>query len=306
MHNKVVIIGCGNVGMSYAYALLNQKTKVDELILIDLDEEKIKGEASDLNHGMPFAPSKMIIRAGNYNDCNDATIICLAAGKNQNIGETRFDLINKNDEVFKSIISKINETNFNGIYLIATNPVDAMTYITMKHSAFDKNRVIGSGTTLDTARLRYALGERLKVNSKNVHAYVLGEHGDSEFTPWSSSFVGNMPITDFISCDELDKISADVKSAAYEIIKQKGSTHYGIGMCLVRITNAILGDENTILTVSSYDEKNDIYVGMPSIVNKEGIKKTLSFKLNEEENKRYLNSINVLKTQIKSREEKHV
>ena len=297
--NKIVIIGCGNVGMSYAYALLNQKTSCNELVLIDVNEKKIEGEVMDLCHCLPFGPSKINIKVGKYEDCSDADIICIAAGKSQLPGETRTDLIYKNSEVFKVIIDKVMESGFNGIFLIATNPLDVMTYITYKYSKFDTSKVIGSGTSLDTARLRYMIGDKLNINPKNVHAYVIGEHGDSEFVPWSIATVGSQSVKDFLTDEELDKIMYDVRNAAYDIIDRKGSTCYGIGMCLVRITNAILNDENSIITVSSYDEKNDVYVGGPTIINRIGIDKRIFVKLTKEEEKQLQNSIDTIKNNIK-------
>ena len=297
--NKIVIIGCGNVGMSYAYALLNQKTSCNELVLIDVNEKKVEGEVMDLCHCLPFGPTKINIKVGKYEDCADADIICIAAGKSQLPGETRTDLIYKNAEVFKIIIDEIMKTGFNGIFLIATNPLDVMTYITYKYSKFDTSKVIGSGTSLDTARLRYMIGDKLNINPKNVHAYVIGEHGDSEFVPWSIATVGSQSVKDFLTQEELDKIMYDVKNAAYDIIDRKGSTCYGIGMCLVRITNAILNDENTIITVSSYDEKNDVYVGGPTIINRKGIDKRIFVKLTKEEEDLLQNSIDTIKNNIK-------
>jgi len=293
--NKIVIIGCGNVGMSYAYALLNQRTKVEELVLLDIDKEKTVGEAMDLNHCLAFAPSKIKIKAGDYSDCNDATIICIAAGKNQEVGETRLDLIKKNYDVFKSIITEINKTNFNGIYLIATNPVDIMSYITMKLSGQQNNKVIGSGTILDTARLRYLIGDELDINPKNIHAYVIGEHGDSEFVPWSNALVGLKSIDNYLDSNKLETIASSVKNSAYEIINRKGATYYGIGMCLVKITNSILDNDNSIITLSAFDKEKDIYYGMPCIVNKEGIKDIIKLDLNNKEIKKLENSINILK-----------
>lgn len=293
--NKIVIIGCGNVGMSYAYALLNQRTKVEELVLIDINKDKTIGEAMDLNHCLAFAPSRIKIKAGDYSDCNDATIICIAAGKNQEKGETRLDLIKKNYNVFKSIITEINKTNFNGIYLIATNPVDIMSYLTMKLSGFSSNKVIGSGTILDTARLRYLIGDELNINPKNVHAYVIGEHGDSEFVAWSNAIVGLKSIDKFLDKKKLEDIARSVKNSAYEIINRKGATYYGIGMCLVKITNAILDNDNSIITLSVYDKEKDLYYGMPSIINKDGISKIIKLELNDEENKKLENTINILK-----------
>lgn len=302
MNNKVVIIGCGNVGMSYAYALLNQRTYVNELVLIDLNKDKIEGEAMDLNHCLAFAPSKITIKAGDYRDCRDASIVCIAAGANQNPGETRMDLINKNSKIFKTIINNVMNNGFDGIFLVATNPLDVMTYLTFKYSKLPSNKVIGSGTSLDTSRLRYLIGEQLNINPKNVHGYVIGEHGDSEFVPWSNVAVGLQKITDFISQNELNQIEENVKNAAYQIINKKGATCYGIGMCLVRITNAILGDENTIITVSTYDAENAVYVGLPAVLNRQGISKKIYVDLNSIESAKLLNSIKVIKDAINSME----
>ena len=303
MKNKVVIIGCGNVGMSYAYALLNQKTRVNELALIDLDEKRIEGEVMDLNHCLPFAPTPMTIKKGSYEDCSDATIVMIAAGANQNPGETRMDLINKNSKIFKEIVTKVMENGFNGIFLIATNPLDVMTYVTWKYSGLPHHKIIGSGTILDTARLRYMISEKLNISTRNIHAYVIGEHGDSEFVPWSSAQVGTQDIKDFISEEELNQISEKVRNAAYEIINRKGATYYGIGMCLVRITNAILSDENSIITVSSYDKTNDIFVGGATIINKNGCKERMYIKWREEETKKLEKSISIIKDAINSIEE---
>jgi len=298
MNNKVVIIGCGNVGMSYAYALLNQRTKVTEVVLIDINTEKTVGEAMDLNHGLAFAPSKIKIKAGDYGDCSDAAVVCISAGANQKAGETRLDLLNKNSAIFKEIVNKVISSGFSGIFLIATNPVDIMTYITYKYSNFTSGKVIGSGTTLDTARLRYLIGDKLNINPKNIHAYVLGEHGDSEFVPWSNTYVGSIKMENFIDRNTLENISIKVKNAAYEIIKRKNATYYAIGMVLVRITNAILDDENTILTVSTYNKDYDIYIGMPSVVNREGVVNSININLTEEENIKFKNSASIIRGEI--------
>lgn len=298
--NKIVIIGCGNVGMSYAYALLNQKTSVNELALIDLDEERVKGEVMDLNHCLAFGPNKMHIKSGTYEDCKNANIVCIAAGANQKPGETRMDLIHKNSAIFKSIIDQVMANDFKGIFLIATNPLDVMTYITWKYSGFDSSRVIGSGTSLDTARLRFMIGDKLKVNPKNVHAYVIGEHGDSEFVPWSNANIGLQNINNFLNNNDFLEIENNVKNAAYEIIEKKGATYYGIGMCLVRITNAILDNENSILTVSTYDKNNNVFIGLPTILNKKGVVDKIYVNLNEEETKKLQNSIDLIKDAISS------
>ena len=303
MKNKVVIVGCGNVGMSYAYALLNQRTSVNELVLIDINKERVEGEVMDLNHCLAFAPSKIDIKVGDYSDCRDASIVVIAAGDNQAPGETRMDLINKNNKIFKSIVSSVMENGFDGIFLVATNPLDVMTYLTWKYSGLPAHKVIGSGTSLDTARLRYMVSEKIGINPKNVHAYVIGEHGDSEFVPWSNASVGLQNIKEFLSEGELENIYRDVRDAAYTIINKKGATYYGIGMCLVKITNAILNDENTIITVSSYDKENDIYIGMPIVVNRNGIDSRIYVSLTEKETKKLQNSIDVIKEAIKNIEE---
>lgn len=300
MNNKVVVIGCGNVGMSYAYALLNQRTNVGELVLIDLDKERVEGEVMDLNHCLAFAPSQINIKAGSYEDCKDAKLVVIAAGANQNPGETRMDLINKNSAIFKNIVTSVTKSGFDGIFLVATNPLDVMTYLTWKYSKFPSSKVLGSGTSLDTSRLRYLIGSKIGVSPKNIHAYVVGEHGDSEFVPWSNANVGLQNIKKFLNEEELEEICDEVKNAAYEIINKKGATYYGIGMCLVRITNAILGDENAIITVSSYDEDNDIYIGIPSILNKDGVKSRIYINLTDDEKNKLQSSVDIIKKAIEN------
>lgn len=302
-NKKVVIIGCGNVGMSYAYALLNQRTHVNSLALIDLNKERVEGEVMDLNHCLAFSPSKMKIKVGEYSDCKDADLIVIAAGVNQKPGETRIDLLKRNASIFKGIISEVMKNGFNGIFLIATNPVDIMTYLTQKYSNLPRYKVIGSGTSLDTARLRFLISDRVKVSPSNVHAYVIGEHGDSEFIPWSDVNIALQDISCFISKEEMEEFEEEVKTAAYKIINAKGATYYGIGMCLVKITNAILGDENSVMVVSTYDDTNDVYIGLPSVINSVGADRKIDFKLNEEETAKLTNSINVLKDAIKELDE---
>ena len=284
--------------MSYAYALLNQRTYVNELALIDLNYDRIVGEAMDLNHCLAFAPSKIDIKAGTYEDCKDASIVVIAAGANQNPGETRMDLINKNSKIFKEIVSNVMKNNFNGIFLVATNPLDVMTYLVQKYSGLPYHKVMGSGTSLDTARLRYLVGEKISVNPKNVHGYVIGEHGDSEFVPWSNVNIGLQNIDEFLNQEEKNNVEKSVREAAYEIINKKGATYYGIGMCLVRITNAILGNENAIITVSNYDRENGIYIGLPAIINKTGVSKKMKVNLTENENQKFKNSVNIIKEAI--------
>lgn len=307
---KVMLIGCGMVGMSYAYALLNQNI-VDELVLVDVNKEKAIGEAMDLNHGLAFASSSMKIYAGDYSDAKDTDLIVIAAGVNQKPGESRIDLLSRNTAVFKSIIDPVVEAGFDGIFLIATNPVDIMSEITLKLSGFSPDKVIGSGTTLDSARLRYLVGEKLKVDPRNIHAYVIGEHGESEFVPWSQAHVSTVSLDELKAkhperSEDLDmsEIEAEVRNSAQKIIAAKKATYYGIGMALVRITKAIFSDENSILTISSlvdgpYGIKG-AYLGLPCIVGREGRVKLLELDLTEEEQKKLEKSAAVIKEAFSS------
>ena len=295
MKNKVVLIGCGNVGIAYAYALVCGNTYVSELVMIDINKEKTEGEVMDLNHCVAYSPSKINVRMGDYSDCKDARIVVIAAGVNQQPGETRMDLIYKNASIFKSIIKDVSDNNFNGIYLIATNPLDVMTYLTLKYSGVSPKRVIGTGAVLDTARLRYILSEKLNMCPKDIDAYVIGEHGDSEFIPWSNANVAFKKIKDFLSEEEMCIIESEVRNSAYEVIKRKGSTSYGIGVCLVRITNAILEDKKIILPVSSYDKVNDVCISTPTIVGSKGVSSKIEMPLNKEEKKKLDDSIKIIK-----------
>ncbi len=296
--NRVVLIGCGNVGMAYAYALVNQKVYVDELVLVDINRDKALGEAMDLNHCRAYSPSKVRITVGDYSDCGSAKIVVIAAGANQNVGETRMDLIHKNSKIFRDIVSKVMESGFDGVFVVATNPLDIMTYLTLKYSDLPVNRVIGSGTTLDTARLRYILSEKTGVCSKNIEAYVVGEHGDSEFIPWSNVNIAYKKLSDMFSLSELTDIEDEVRNSAYEIINRKGATSYGIGMCLVRITSAVLEDKNIVLPVSSWDFENEICISTPAIVGKNGVQEKIFIPLNEEEKIKLTHSIQVIKEAI--------
>ena len=306
---KVVLIGTGFVGMSFAYALLNQNV-CNELVLIDINEKKAAGEAMDLNHGLAFSGANMKIYAGKYSDCSDADIVVICAGVSQKPGETRPDLLARNSAVFKSIVSPVIESGFSGIFLIATNPVDVMTHVVKTLSGFPEHRVIGSGTTLDTARLRFLLGEYFSIDPKNVHAYVIGEHGDSEFVPWSQALIGTKCVSDIVSKygdrfkqDEMNEISEKVKNAAYEIIAAKTSTYYGIGMSLVRIVKAILKDENSILTVSAYLDgeygESNVYAGVPVVLGRQGVRAHLNISLTEEELSKLHNSCELLRQYYK-------
>lgn len=298
MNNKIVLIGCGNVGMAYAYSLLNQNTYVSELVLIDVNQDKAIGEAMDLNHCKQFASTKIKVSVGSYEDCRDARIVVIAAGANQAPGETRMDLINKNSKIFKSIVDNVMQNSFNGIFIVATNPLDIMTFLTLKYSGLPANRVLGSGTTLDTARLKYLLSEKVGISTDNIEAYVIGEHGDSEFIPWSNANIALKNIKEFLSEEQMNSIEFEVRNSAYEIIKKKGATAYGIGVCLTKITNAILNDENIVLTVSSYDQNHNICISTPAIVNKTGVREKLFIPLIKEEQEKLINSINIIKDAI--------
>jgi len=301
---RVAVVGTGFVGSSFAYALMIRGT-VSEIVLIDADKKRAEGEAMDLNHGLSFVrPVK--IWAGDYVDCKDADIIVISAGAAQKPDEKRLDLVNRNFEAFKDIVPQITRHNRNGILLIATNPVDIMTYATLKLSDFPANRVIGSGTILDTSRLRYVLGEHLNIDPRNVHAYIIGEHGDSEVPVWSLTNVAGTPLQQFslergAKCDTpfVNTLFERVKNAAYEIIARKGRTYYAIGLGLARIVEAILRDENAILTVSSllhdYYGVNNICLSVPSIVNREGIRTVLKLPLNRREQESFQRSALMLK-----------
>lgn len=301
---KVVLVGTGMVGMSFAYAALNQAA-CDELVLVDIDRKRAEGEAMDLNHGMAFAPSRMKIYAGNYDDCADADLVVLCAGVSQKPGESRLDLLKRNAAVFRSIIEPITRSGFGGIFLVATNPVDIMARVTYELSGFNPSRVLGTGTTLDTARLRYLLGEYFSVDPRNVHAYVIGEHGDSEFVPWSQAMLATKSVEDICEqsdgkfcLEEMQKISLEVRDAAQKIIEAKRATYYGIGMALARIVRAVLGNENSVLTVSArlwgeYGVK-DVYAGMPCLVNRNGVDRVLELNLTEEEREKFRQSCGIL------------
>ena len=260
----------------------------------------------DLNHGLSFSASNMEIYAGEYGDCRDADVVVICAGVAQKPGETRLDLLKRNKEVFRSIVGPVTESGFNGIFLGATNPVDVMTRITYELSGFNARRVLGTGTALDTARLRYLLGQYLQVDPRNIHAYVMGEHGDSEFVPWSQAMIATRPIREVaeedgnpVSMEELNRISEEVKGAAYRIIEAKRATYYGIGMAMTRITKAILGDENSVLTVSAllcgeYGESG-VFAGVPCIINQNGVQRVLTLNLTEEERARFSESCRILR-----------
>lgn len=253
---KAAIVGCGFVGSSSAFALM-QSGLFSELVLIDVDRNRAEGEAMDIGHGISFA-QQMKIYAGTYEDVKDAAIIIITAGAAQKPDETRIDLINKNATIMKSVINEIKKQDYNGVLLIVSNPVDILTYIAWKESGYPSNRVIGSGTVLDSGRFRYVLGEHLSVDTRSVHAFIVGEHGDSELAAWSNASVGGLPINDFCELrgyynhtESMNKIFESVKNSAYEIIEKKQATYYGIAMAIKRICQTIVRDEKSILPVSS-------------------------------------------------------
>lgn len=300
---KIVLIGTGMVGMSYAYALLNQNL-CDELVLIDINKKRAEGEAMDLNHGVAFSGGNMEIYAGEYTDCCNADLVVLTAGLLQKEGQNRLDLLKENRKIFETILQSVLENGFHGIFLVATNPVDIMTRIVYEISDFPPEKVIGTGTALDTARLRYLLGEKFMIDPRNMHAYVMGEHGDSEFVPWSQAMMTTKPIFDLCGetegChfQELLELEEEVRMAAYKIIEAKKATYYGIGMAMARITKAIFGNEYSVLTVSAHLQgeygENGIYIGIPCVVNRMGIQRIVELPLGSEEKQRLHSSCETL------------
>ena len=301
---KVAIIGCGFVGSSSAFALM-QSGLFSEMVLIDADVNRAEGEALDISHGLPFA-KPMKIYAGGYEDIADAAIVIVTAGAGQKPGETRLDLVKKNVEIFKSIIPEIAKQDFKGILLIVANPVDILTYVAAKLSKLPQGRVFGSGTVLDSARLKYLLGEHLDVDNRSVHAFIIGEHGDSEMAAWSSANVSGIPLNDFCEMrgyfkheESMKKILEEVKNSAYEIIEKKHATYYGIAMSVRRICEAIIRDEKSILPVSSIQKGEygieNVALSIPAIVGREGVEKVVPIKLSDTEKEELIKSANTLK-----------
>ncbi|WP_050183817.1 L-lactate dehydrogenase [Domibacillus robiginosus] len=303
--NKVVLIGTGAVGSSYAFSMLNQGV-CDELVLIDVNEQKSMGDVMDLNHGVLYAPTSTKVSFGKYTDCMDAALVVICAGANQKPGETRLELVEKNMAIFKNIVGQVMDSGFDGIFLIATNPVDILTYATWRFSGLPKERVIGSGTILDTARFRYLLGENFGVAPHSVHASIIGEHGDTEVAVWSSANIAGIPLKDYLARDEsedqeekMKEIAVQVRDAAYEIIEAKGSTYYGIAMGLTRISRAILQNQDVVLTVSALLEgefgHHDVYIGVPAVINRYGIRDVVEIPLSQREKELFDHSVQTLK-----------
>jgi len=296
--SKVVIIGTGAVGATTAYTLLLRE-RVSELVLIDANKERALGEALDMNHGLPFTGG-MKIWAGDYSDCAGADIIVIAAGASQQPGETRIDLLKRNARIFDSIIQNIVKYNTHGIILVATNPVDILSYVSLKKSGFPSNRVIGSGTLLDSARFRYLIGEAKEINPRSIHAHIIGEHGDSELPLWSLANVAGIDVE--FTDEERQRIFESTKNAAYEIINAKGATFYAIALALDRIIVSILKNEASVLNVSTllndYNGVSDVYLGVPCIVDSTGVREVLNLELNDEELEKFQASANKLKAAI--------
>jgi L-lactate dehydrogenase len=295
LHPRVSVIGCGNVGVRYAYALAITGS-AREIVLVDADRRRMEGEVMDLCHGAPFIPP-VEIRAGDYSDIAHSDIVAIAAGRGQKPGQSRIDLAKGNVALYKEIVPRIMERAPGAVFIVVTNPVDVLAYAAFRISGKPAREVIGSGTVLDSARLRFLMARHCRVDSRNVHAYVLGEHGDTEFPVWSCATIGGVRVADYCpGCwngsvcgrvEELEWIFLGVRESAYEIIARKGETSYGIGLAMVRITQAVLQDENAILPVSSLAREipgvGEVYLSLPAVVNRSGVRDVLRLKLTDEE-----------------------
>lgn len=301
---KVAVIGCGFVGATSAFSLI-QTGLFSEMVLIDANAKKAEGEAMDLSHGSAYL-TPMNIYAGTYDDIVDAGIIVITAGANQKPNETRLDLVKKNVQIFKSIIPEIKKRNCEGILLIVSNPVDILTEVALKLSGFPSNRVIGSGTVLDTARLKYVLGKHLQVDPRDIHAYIIGEHGDSELVVWSGAQVAGIHINHFCELrghfnheEAMERLAQEVRDSAYEIIERKGATYYGVAVAVKRIATAIVKDEHAVLPVSSLMQGefglNDLCLSIPTVIGQDGVEKVVDIYLNNDENDKLQSSARALK-----------
>ncbi|QPK83988.1 L-lactate dehydrogenase [Corynebacterium qintianiae] len=310
--NKVVLIGAGAVGIAYAYAILNQGL-TDHLAIIDIDEDMTWAQVEDLSHSVPFSGHNIQVTVGEYADCRDAAMVVNCAGVAQRDGETRLDLISRNQEIFASINRQVMGNGFNGIYLVATNPVDVLTYVTWKQTGLPSDQVIGSGTVLDTARWRHNLSRRFDIAPSAVHAYVIGEHGDSELPVMSSGSIAGVPIPRLVEkaaetnphiYDDIDQMFRETRDAAYDIIRRKGNTSFGIGSALARITRAILRNEDVALPVSALLQgeyaRSDIYIGTPTILNRGGVRNVVELRLSEAEFEQFDASASTLRRVVES------
>lgn len=297
-NNKIMIVGTGNVGASIAFAIMNQRTPINEIVLTDILASDAEGEAMDLRDALAVAPSYVKIKNGTYKDAKDCDVVVITAGAAQKPGETRMELLKKNVNILKGMIEQIMDSGFNGILLIVSNPMDVLTYYAMKFSGLPTEKVIGSGTVLDSARLRARIANYLNVNPKSVHAYQIGEHGDTELTLWSLADIGGQKVTELLDKKTRTDISNFVRDEAYGIIEKKGYTCYGIATCVVQILNSIFNDEMRVLPVSSYDFFSDTSFGFPSVVGRAGVIRRLDLKLSEHEGIELQKSINALKKAI--------
>ena len=310
--NKIVLIGAGAVGIAYAYAVLNQGL-TDHLAIIDLDQDLTWAQVEDLAHSVPFSGNNIKVTVGTYEDCEDAALIVNCAGVAQREGETRLDLVARNVKIFESINKSIMDNGFNGIYLVATNPVDVLTYVTWKQTGLPSNQVIGSGTVLDTARWRHNLGKFFDLAPSAVHNYIIGEHGDSELPVISTGTVAGVPLHAMLEkeaattpgiYDEIDEMFVKTRDAAYDIIKRKGNTSFGIGSALARITRAILRNEDVALPVSALLQgeyaQRDIYIGTPTILNRDGVRNVVELRLSEDEFAKFDASAKTLREVVES------
>ncbi|BAK20761.1 L-lactate dehydrogenase [Melissococcus plutonius] len=307
-HQKVILVGDGAVGSSYAFALVTQNI-AQEVGIVDINIKKTEGDAIDLSHALAFTSPKKIYSA-TYDDCRDADLVVLTAGAPQKPGETRIDLVHKNLKINREVVNSIVASGFDGIFLVAANPVDILTYSTWKFSGFPKERVIGSGTSLDSARFRQAIAELVNVDARNVHAYILGEHGDTEFPVWSHANVAGLQIYEWVKnnpkVDEeaMVNLFSNVRDAAYTIIEKKGATFYGIAAALARITRAILDDENAVFPLSVYLDgqygQESIFIGAPAVINRQGVQQVIEIPLTDSEKDRMDASATSLKEVIDS------
>lgn len=301
---KVVIVGTGFVGTSIAYAMINQGV-ANELVLIDVNQEKAEGEALDLLDGMAWGEKNVSVWSGTYEECKDANLVILTAGVNQKPGQTRLDLVKTNAAITRQIVKEVMASGFDGIFVVASNPVDILTYLTWQESGLPASRVVGTGTTLDTTRFRKEIALKLAVDPRSVHGYILGEHGDSEVAAWSHTTVGGKPIMEYVEKDhrleenDLNVLADKVKNAAYEIIDRKKATYYGIGMSTTRIVKAILNNEQAVLPVSAYLNgeygEEDIFTGVPSIVDENGVREIIDLSITPQEKAMFHQSVSELK-----------
>ncbi|MDT2703481.1 L-lactate dehydrogenase [Enterococcus dongliensis] len=306
---KVAVVGTGFVGTSIAYSMINQGI-TNELVLIDVNQEKAEGEALDLLDGMSWAQENVKVWAGDYQDYADANIVVITAGVNQKPGQTRLELIDINAGIITDVVNKIMQSGFDGILVVASNPVDVLTYSAWRASGLPSNRVVGTGTTLDTTRFRKEIAAKLQIDPRSIHGYIIGEHGDSEVAVWSHTTVGGKPLLEFIvqnnrlTVDDLTELAESVKNTAYEIIDRKQATFYGIGMSVARIVKAILNNEQAVLPVSAYLNgeygEKDLFTGVPSVVDQNGVREIIELNIDPSERKKFAISSQQLREVIES------